>query len=652
MLQTLRDKTSGWFATVILGLLIVPFALVGVQEYVTQAREQPVASVRTPPSWWPSAPTWWPVRVLWDHVEVTQAEFRERYEQERQAQRREQGEAFDARAFDSIENKRRVLEQLVDQRVQQLWAQQHELAVGDAMVRRTIMEIPAFQVNGRFDLQRYRLALSTMQPPRSEREFEELVRNDLQGSVVARGVGTSNFVTHTEFTRLIALMGERRDVSVLELPAPAPDAAPVTAAEIDAWYRAHPADFRAPESVTLEYVELNAATLPAPQIDDAMLRERYERERTRFTGQEQRLASHILVEVPQNAPAAAVEAARAEAARLSAQARAGGDFAALARTNSDDPGSKATGGDLGWVSRGTMPAPFESALFAMQAGQVSEPVRTEFGFHVIQVREAQSGQQQTFEQAREALLAEATEAERERAFNALSTRVVDAVLKNPSSLAPAAREAGLQVQRTGAIARGQGTGVIAAPAVQRVAFSESAIQDGMVSDPIEIAPNHSVLIRVAAHSPARTLPIAQVRDRVVQAVRADRARKSQEARVKALAARVQPATPLVQVAASEGLPVPRNLTGVPRGAPILGEGVVDALFAAPAGKAGFRVLEDGRAVVFVVDRVQPGTLADLPEPQRDAFEQQIAELRGLTDVQAMLKSMRRGMRIEINEANL
>lgn len=651
MLQTLRDKTSGWFATVILGLLIVPFAFVGMQEYVTQTREQPVASVRTPPSWWPSAPTWWPVRALWDQVEVTQAEFRERFEQERQAQRQQQGEAFDARAFDSIDNKRRVLERMIDQRVQQLWSQQQGLAVGDAMVRQTIMQIPAFQVNGRFDLQRYRLALSTMQPPRTERQFEELVREDLRGSVVSRAVGTSNFVTDRELTRLVALMGERRDVGVLEVPAPAPDTGPVSAAEIDAWYRAHPNDYRTPETVTLEYVELNAATLPPPQVDEAMLRERYERERARFSAQDQRLASHILVEVPENAPAAAVEAARAEAASLSSQARAGGDFASLARSNSDDPGSKATGGDLGWVSRGTMPAPFETALFAMQAGQVSEPVRTEFGFHVIQVREVQSGQQQTFEQARGALAAEVMESERERAFNALSTRVVDAVLKNPSSLAPAAREAGLQVQRTAPIARGQGAGVIAAPAIQRAAFSESAIQDGMVSDPIEVAPNHSVLIRVAAHSPARTLPLAQVRDRVVQAVRADRARKAQEARVNALAGRVSAASTLVQVAAAEQLPAPRSLTGVPRGAPIFGEGVADALFAAPVGKAGARVLEDGRAVVFVVERIQPGTMADLPPEQRGAFEQQIADLRGFTDMQSMVKAMRRGMSIEIDEAN-
>lgn len=652
MLQSLRDKTSGWFATVILGVLIVPFAFVGVQEYFTQTREQPVASVRVAPDWWPSAPGWWPARMLWEHVEVTQAEFRQRLEEERQVQRREQGERFDSRAFDSIENKRRILERLVDERVQQLWTEQNRLVVGDAMVRRTIAGIPAFQVEGRFDLQRYRLGLSTMQPPRSEREFEQLVRQGLQQSIVAQGVGTSNFVTDAEFARLVALMGERRDVSILEVPPPAVDAAPVTAAEIERWYRERPDDFRAPETVTLEYVELNAATMPAPTVDEAALRERYEAEKSRFVAQEQRLASHILVEVPEKAPAAAVEAGRAEAVRLVAQARAGGDFAALARANSDDPGSKSAGGDLGWVGRGTMTGAFETALFAMQAGQVSEPVRTEFGWHVIQLREVQSGKQQTFEDARGALTLELMETQRERAFNALSSRVVDAVLKNPTALAPAARDAGLVVQTAGPFARGEATGVLAAPAVQRVAFSESAIQDGSVSDPIEIAPNHSVLIRVAAHAPARTRPLAEVRDRVVAAIRADRGRVAQEKRTAALVARVRQGTPLAQVAAADQLPAPRDYTGVPRGAPMVGDGVADALFAIAPRQPGSHVLPDGRAAVFVVNRVQPGTLADLPPPQRDAFERQVAELRGLTDVQSMIKAMRQGMRIEINEANL
>lgn len=653
MLQTLRDKTSGWMATVILGLLIIPFAFVGVQDYFQQSNSQAAATIRTPPAWWQSAPSWWPASVFWDEIEVTQAEFRERLEQERQQARAQQGEGFDARAFDSADNKRRILESLIDERVQQLWAQQRGLAVSDEMVRKAIMDIPAFQVDGRFDLQRYRLALASMQPARSERQFEELVRRGLEQSLVTTAVGGSNFVTPGELKRIIALLGERRDVTLLELPAPPADTAPVTAAEIDASYRANQSAYRAPETVTLEYVEMDAASMPAPAVDEAALRQRYEEEKSRFTAQEQRLASHILVEVPKDAPAAAVETARKEAAALASKARAGGDFEALARASSNDPGSAAAGGDLGWVGRGMMTGPFEQALFGMQAGQVSEPVRTDFGWHVIKLREVQAGQQQPFEQVREALAAEYLETERERAFNELSSRVVDAALKNPSSLGPAARAAGLPVRTAGPIARGQGTGIVTNPAVQRMAFSESAIQDGTISDPIEVGPNRSVILRVTGHTPARQRPLAEVRDQVAAAVRTERVRKAVEQRAKAIVARVQGGQPIDQVAAAEGLAAPRPVTGVPRGGAIAGEGVSEAIFATPVTQGqrpvSFEVLDDGRAVVFAVDRVVPGTMEELPAEQRESFKAQIASLRGYADVQAMLKEMRRGMRIEVRE---
>src|SRR5688500_18219704 len=124
MLQTLRDKTSGWIATVILGLLIIPFALVGLQDYLVQRGGNHVAQIDTPPSWWQSAPSWWPVSVVWDHEQITVEEFRSRFEQVRQRQREQQGENFDARAFESADNKRLILEAMIDERLQGIAAQQ------------------------------------------------------------------------------------------------------------------------------------------------------------------------------------------------------------------------------------------------------------------------------------------------------------------------------------------------------------------------------------------------------------------------------------------------------------------------------------------------------------------------------------------------
>lgn len=657
MLQTLRDKTSGWIATVVLGLLIVPFAFVGVQDYFQRSRQQPVAAISAPPGWWASAPSWWPASMLWAREEISQTQFREQFERLRQQQRQQLGEQFDARDFETTDNKRKVLEQLIDERAQALWTRRHGLVVGDSMVRRTIAQIPAFQVDGKFDMQRYRLALAATPPVRTEQQFEQEVRDDLQQRFVPVAVASSNFVTAAEMARLIALLGERRDVTMLDMQAPAQDAGPVSEAEISAWYRKNQGTLRTPETVTLEYVEVDASLLASPAPDEAALRQRYEQEKTRFVADEQRVASHILVRVPAGANAAADKEARDKAARLAVQARApGADFAALARSSSDDEGSKAAGGDLGPITRGVMPPAFEKALFAMKAGAVSDPVRTEFGWHVIQLRELRAGKQQAFEQVRETLATEATEAARERNFNAVTSRLVDAVLKNPSSLAPAAREAGLQMRTTGPIARGQGAGVIALPAVQRAVFADSAIQQGMVSDPIEVGPDHSVLVRVTAHAPARPLALAEARDRVIAGVRAERLRKAATQRIAGILAHLRAGQPVAAVAASEGLAAPQSLPGVTRGAKVVAPGVADAFFAAqPSGGkvvAGSHLLPDGRAVVFVIDRVIPGSAADLAGAQGEAFKRQLAELGGNVDLQSVVKSIRRGMHVEVHEANL
>ena len=331
-----------------------------------------------------------------------------------------------------------------------------------------------------------------------------------------------------EFDRIVRLSGEKRDVELALLPATPEDTAPVGDEEIKAWYDAHPADFTRPESVTIEYVEVDGSRLPAPApADEATLRKRYDEEKARFVEPEQRLASHILVRVDAGADAAALKAAEEKAQRLAEEAKApGADFAALAKANSEDPGSRDSGGDLGWVERGAMVAPFEEALFAMQPGEVRGPVKTDFGFHVLQLRELKQGAQVPFEQAREELAREQAQADRERAFSDLTGRLTDLVYQNPSSLAPAAEQVGLPVQKLGPFTRDDTVGIGASPEVKKAAFSEAMIQDGTASDPIELGPEHSVVVRVLEHTPEQPRPLAEVRDQVIAAIRADRREKA------------------------------------------------------------------------------------------------------------------------------
>lgn len=658
MLQKLRDKTSGWIATVILGLLIVPFAFFGLEQYLVQRTDNHVASIEVPPSWWQSAPAWWPVSVFWDHEQITVDEFRTAFEQARQQARAEQGEAFDPRAFESVDNKRALLDTLIDQRIQRITARTSGVVVSDALMRKTIQEIPAFQVDGKFNADRYQLALASQVPAQTPREFERLVRESLQQSMLATSIGTSNFATPAELERLIRLLGEKRDVSLVVMPPPVQDVGAVSAAEIKRWYDSHASAYRAPETVAIEYVELNGATMAPAPADEATLRQRYEKERTRFVEQEQRLASHILVKVEEGANAATQKAAEQKAAQLAAQARAAGaDFAALARASSDDAGSRASGGDLGWVSKGMMVGPFENALFAMKPGEVSAPVKSDFGWHVIQLRELKAGAQESFEQAREALANEQADADRDRAFNDTSSRLVDLILKNPSSLAPAARALNLPVQKLGPFARQGATGIAANPAVQRAAFSDALIQDGTVSDAIELGENHSVFIRVSAHAPERTLPLPQVREQVIAAIRADRTAKAAAREADALLARLRAGETLEAVALARGLPAPQVIPGVPRGAPVIDPAVSEAAFAVPApapGKMspGKAVLPNGQMVLFAVTNVVPGNMAEVTPDQRAMLQQQLEQVGGASDMQAVVKELRKRMKVEVVETNL
>lgn len=659
MLQALRDKTSGWIAVVILGLLCIPFAFFGMEQYLFQRNPTYAAMVQAPPTWWQSAPSWWPVSMLWQHSQVEADEFRMAFERARQQQRQVQGDAFDSRAFETIDNKRKVLDTLIDQAVLRMAADRDGLQVSDAQVRDTIQSIPAFQVDGKFNAQSYALALASQVPRLTPRGFEQQVREDMQRALIPSQVASSAFVTDSEMQRLMKLLGERRDVSFVMLPPPAQDNTPVSDAQVKDWYEARKAEYRAPETVTIEYVDVDGSNLPAPAAaDEATLRSRYEQEKARFVEPEQRLASHILIKVAPDADAAAQKAAKEKAEKIDAEAKApGADFAALARANSDDEGSKAGGGDLGWVSHdGSMVKPFEDALFAMKPGEVSAPVKTDFGWHVIELRDVKTGKRTSFDEARPELQREQAETDRERQFNDLTGKLVDQVLKNPSSLAAAARTANLPVQTLGPFARGQGSGIAANPAVERAAFSAEHIEDGTVTDPIEITPSHSVLLRVTKHTPERAQMLAQVRDRVVAEIHGERMRKAAAATADAMVAKLRSGESLAALAKAQGLGV-NDVPNVPRAAPVPDAAATQAYFTAPppvAGKAspGKVMLGDGNYLVFAVTKVTEGDPKEATDEQRKQLRQQIAQAEGNNDAQSLLDALRKHMKVTVVESRL
>jgi peptidyl-prolyl cis-trans isomerase D len=655
MLQKLREKTTGWIATVILGLLIIPFAFFGMESYMSQRVDTHVARISAPPSWWRSAPDVWPLSTLRTSHDITAQEFRERYEIARMRQRDELGESFDAAAFESADNKRRILDQLIDQRVMRLAAERDGIVVSDIEVRNAIQRLPDFQVDGRFDPERYQLLLASQAPPLTPRQFEQRVRDELQTGLIPAGLAGSAFVTDAELDRVMRLLGETRDVSFVAMPPPSPDTAPVTPAQVQAWYTANAGDFRSPETVRLEYVLVDGAAMPEPVVDEAALRRRYEEQASRYSTPEQRSVAHILVEVAADAGEPARKAAEARARKLVADARApGADFAALARANSDDAGSKSVGGDLGRVAKGSLPGPLDEAAFAMQAGEVRGPVKSDFGWHVLKVTEVVAGSQQPFESVRAQLEQDLRSTGRERAYSDLTGKLVDAVYKNPNSL-EAARGLGLEVRTTPAFPRSGGPGIAAEPRVLRAAFSESLVKDGTASDPIELAPDRSVMIRVLEHTPERTLPLAAVGDAVVAAIRADRQRKAAQAAADALvkAARAKG----LAAAAAEATLAVANMDGMQRSSPVPSPRAVEAFFQAPRAQGAQATVQkvdlgDGQYIVFAVRRVQDGDLTRVSPEQRQQLREQLAGVSGESAQQAYVRAARSRYRIEVAEDRL
>jgi len=659
MLQTLRDKASGWLVTVVLGLLMVPFLFVVDSSYFGGIGVQNVGRVAVPPSWWPSAPSWWPLSYLWNHQEISIEESRRHFEQARMLARQQQGEDFDPREFESGENKRAVLEGLIDQKIVQLAADNAHISVSEQAVNAYIGSLPEFQNGGQFSEERYRLILA--QSGYTHGGFKLYVRQNLEQSLMPEVLARSGFVTTTERNRLLALLGETRDVEFVRLPKPQinADEQTIDEAQISQWYQSYTQDFIAPQSVTIEYVELNESSVPPlPLPDEATLRQRYEQEKIRFVTPEQRRASHILIAVPADADAKAQADAGVKAAMLADQARLeGADFAALARENSDDPGSSAQGGNLGWVEPGLMTAAFEQALFALQTGEVSAPVRTEFGFHIIKLHDIQGGEGQRFEQVREQLAAEQEQADLERALNELAGRLVDVTDRSPTILESAAQELGLEMRVLGPFNLQTASGIAAHPAVRRAAFSDILLEDRTVSDLIEIGPNQHVMLRVREHTPEHVQPLEQVRDQVIAAITADQA--SQQAQVQAdafLAQLAEEGQSLAALAKAHNWPL-FPIPQLPRDAQILPPQAEHAVFSAPVPEAdrptyGKVKTEDGSYMLFAITRVTPGNVEQIPAQYQARLQQELGQLDGVAAVQTWTKAMRSRAQVQVREEQL
>ena len=499
--------------------------------------------------------------------------------------------------------------------------------VGEQRVADYIREEQAFQVDGKYS---ENLALARLaQLGISAAQFKADVSSRLQNGELQRALQISEFRTPAELRRQFALEDEQRELRYVLLPPERYRATVnVSDAEVAAWFKANESRFLTPETVRLQYAELRLEQVAAGvAVADSDLQERFAKNRDSYVEPEKRRARHILVTVENGDEAAAQKAAEAILVRL----RAGEDFAALATQFSKDTGSAGEGGDLGWSERSAFVGPFADSVFSLKQGELSGPVKTEFGYHLIRLDGIQPGRSRSFDEVRAELEGEFR---RDRAADLFGEREeqIQRRLEAPGVEFDAlAREFGLTVGEVPTYTRGAGGAPLGTdPGLEQVIFSDATLNQRRIGGPAALGEDRFVILRVLDHSKPRVPALADVRDPVVAALRAERGAEAARLAAEAAVKQLQSGEGFDEVARGLGaVPEPARFVG--RGDPAIQAQLREVAFAMPRPKAGaplFRALplQEGGAAVLAVLQTRAAT------PEADA------QLRSRRAVQAAARS--------------
>ncbi len=628
------EHSSGWIAKIILALLVFTFSFWGIESYFVARSDGSVAKV--------------------GDLTISQQDFQDEINNlRRQAQDPQSGISADD--INTPEFKRQVVERLVNQRLLEQANIDLGITVSNSMVRDAIAEVPAFQINGKFDSASYKAILG--QQGMSATGFEQKVRHDLAMQTITTAVTRSALASSEDLDTYLRLRDQTRDVRYVDLPLPEVDQASVSEADIEAYYKAHQNDFLTPETVTISYLEVNAAdmTTDAEPGDDA-IEARYEKEKSRFVAPAQREVSHILVSVPANASPAQQKEALAKANAIEKQLESGADFATLAKSDSDDLGSKRQGGDLGWIEPGMTDKAFDEVAFKLAEGEVSKPVLSAEGYHIIEVRKIKAGHTKSLAEVKDQLSRELMGSERERQYNDVAGKLVDLTYQDPNSLQPAAKALDLKIKTAGPFTRDGGAGIASHPEVVAAAFSDQVLSQGMTSDPIAIGDNDMVALRLSKHAIAAPKPLASVKDQVRKAVVNQRVDEQARKRGEALLAKLHEGADLSDLAKAGGLEV-QTQKDVKRFEPSLPPELLEKLFKMPRPEKGGNSSElvdagQGHYSVIEVDAVHPGDPAKTSDVERKALATQLQQMRGTAEVMGMLKSLRASMKVKVQTDKL
>ena len=429
---------------------------------------------------------------------------------------------LDPKLLDSPQARYATLERMVRERVLGEAADKAMLITSDVRLARDLQQNPTIaslrRPDGGLDMERYRqLVASQGLTPEG---FEARVRRDLSVRQVEAGVLATAFAAPSVADVSLGAFFEKREVQFVNFPATDfTSKVTLTDVELQTFYDANKLLFQAPEAVNIEYVVLDLDTIKKSiSVNEPDLKSYYEQNVARLSGNEERRASHILINALKDAPAAERQKAKAQAQELLAQVRKAPDqFAELAKKNSQDKGSAPAGGDLDFFARGAMVKPFEDAAFAMKKADISDVVESDFGYHIIQLTDIRAPKQRSFEELRAGIESDLKAQQAQRKFAESAEAFTNGVYEQPDSLKPVADRLKLEIKTTNGLTRNPqpgATGILVNAKFLNALFADDAIHKKRNTEAVETGPNQLVAGRVAAYAPARTLPFSEVRNSV------------------------------------------------------------------------------------------------------------------------------------------
>ena len=609
MLQALRNKIHGWPAAIILGVCVFAVAFFGIESYFVSRVDTYVAKVG-------------------DH-EISQQDWQNRMNELRQQIAANPNSPFTVADLEKPELKQQVLDGMIARVLLDKANTDLGLQVSDASVRETIGSDPGFAVNGQFSPDAYKAILSMQ--GMSPAMYEAKVRADLGNQIIPQAIYATTLVSDADVDGFFRLQLQQRDLRFVELARPSLTDATVADADIEAFYKSHIADYTTPEQVSVQYLEVKQSELKVGEPTDDQLHAFYDKFKQRYAQPEQRQVSHILVDVPKNATPDQQKAALEKAKKIAAEATPE-NFAKLAAENSDDAGSKRTGGDLGWLEKGVANAAFDTALFGMKKGEITkEPVLSpEEGYHIIWLRDAREGDAKPFAEVRSQLAADWAKGEGERLYNERAGQLADLAERNPGSLDAAAKELGVEIRTTPMFGRDGGEGLTADPKFKAAAFADDVLNQGNNSSLVQVDKGDAVVMHLSKHAAAAPKNLADVRDVVRQRIldeRVDAMAKKQADELVAQLAKGGDIAALAKAPVHTVAALERSKLAATKDVP---QPILQRAFTLPHpvdGKPSWSVVQTGSGAyaVVAVDKVADGDLSKISKADRDGLRGQMTD---------------------------